>query len=84
MPANIKVDALNNQVLKGVVTKVNQYAEQSNWGMSSTIRKYAVLVRIIDPHESLKPGMNASVNIQVQYKDNGLLITAWGTKSSAW
>ena len=66
MPATIKVDALSGVTLKGVVTKVNQYAESSGW-MSSTIRKYAVLVRILDPPETLKPGMNASVNIQVRY-----------------
>ncbi len=74
MPATIKVDALNSQTLKGIVTKVNQYAEQSSWGMSSQIRKYAVFVRIFDPPEELKPGMNASVNIQVQYEKEGLLV----------
>ncbi|HMP79539.1 MAG TPA: HlyD family efflux transporter periplasmic adaptor subunit, partial [Pirellulaceae bacterium] len=74
MPATIKVDALNSQTLKGIVTKVNQYAEQAGWSMSSQIRKYAVFVRIFDPPEELKPGMNASVNIQVQYQQEGLLV----------
>lgn len=72
MPATIKVDALNGTTLKGVVTKVNQYAESSGW-MSSSIRKYAVLVQIIDPPEALKPGMNSSVTIQVQYEPDALL-----------
>ena len=72
MPASIKVDALNNTTLKGVVTKVNQYAESSGW-MSSSIRKYAVFVRIIDPPPALKPGMNSSVAIQVQYEPDALL-----------
>ena len=36
MPATIQVDALTNQSLRGVVTKVNQYAESSGW-MSSSI-----------------------------------------------
>ncbi|MFK7766868.1 MAG: HlyD family efflux transporter periplasmic adaptor subunit [Mariniblastus sp.] len=72
MPVSIKVDALNNTSLKGVVTKVNQYAESSGW-MSSSIRKYAVFVRILDPPPALKPGMNASVNIQVQYEPDVLL-----------
>jgi multidrug resistance efflux pump len=72
MPASIKVDALNSTTLKGVVTKVNQYAESSGW-MSSSVRKYAVFVRIIDPPEALKPGMNSSVAIQVQYEDDALL-----------
>ena len=72
MPVSIKVDALNSTSLKGIVTKVNQYAESSGW-MSSSIRKYAVFVRIIDPPPALKPGMNASVNIQVQYEPEVLL-----------
>lgn len=72
MPASIKVDALNNQVLKGVVTKINQYAESSGW-MPSSIRKYACMVRIIDPPVVLKPGMNASVSIQSQYEQSALL-----------
>ena len=72
MAATIKVDALNNKTLTGVVTKVNQYAESSGW-MSSSIRKYAVLVKIIDPPPALKPGMNASVTIQVQYEPEVLL-----------
>ncbi len=72
MPAIIKVDALNNTTLKGVVTKVNQYAESSGW-MSSSIRKYAAYVKILDPPITLKPGMNASVTIQVQYEPDVLL-----------
>lgn len=72
MPATINVDALNNITLTGIVTKVNQYAESSGWGGSS-VRKYAVLVKILDPPEALKPGMNASVTIQVNYIADALL-----------
>ena len=72
MPCTIKVDALNSTTLKGIVTKVNQYAESSGW-MSSSVRKYAVFVKILDPPEALKPGMNASVTIQVQYEPDVLL-----------
>lgn len=68
MPVSIRVDALNSQTLKGSVTKVSQYAEQGNWFASSSVRKYAVLVRISDPPEALKPGMNASVTIQTRYE----------------
>ena len=73
MPASIKVDALTDKTLKGVVTKVNQYAESSGWGGSS-VRKYAVKVRIIDPPEALKPGMNSSVSIQTKYQPEALMV----------
>ena len=72
MPASIKVDALTDVTLKGIVTKVNQYAESSGW-MSSSIRKYAVFVKILDPPATLKPGMNASVTIQVRYEKDAVL-----------
>lgn len=72
MPAEVRVDALNAIPLKGVVTKVNQYAESSGW-MGSSVRKYAVLVRILDPPPALKPGMNASVSIQVRYEPDALM-----------
>jgi multidrug resistance efflux pump len=71
MPVSIRVDALNNVSLRGVVTKVNQYAESSGF-MSSSVRKYAVIVKILDPPETLKPGMNASCSIQVQFQQDVL------------
>ena len=73
MPATIEVDALNNITLKGVVTRVSQYAESSGW-MSTTVRKYGVLVRIIDPPVALKPGMNCSVSIQTRYEPDALMV----------
>ena len=66
MPATISVDALPNANLKGYVTKVNSYAEQGGWGSSSSVREYAVFVRILDPPRELIPGMNASVTIQTE------------------
>lgn len=72
MPVSIRVDALNNTNFKGIVTKVNQYAETNNMFGGSSIRKYAVFVRILDANEALKPGMNASVSIQTAFQSNVL------------
>lgn len=72
MPCEIKVDALNDQTLTGVVTRVNQYVESSRW-MSSSVRKYAVFVKIFDPPPSLKPGMNAAVTVQVREESDVLM-----------
>jgi multidrug resistance efflux pump len=83
MPVSIQVDALNNKKLKGMVTKVNQYAESGGW-MKSSVRKYAVFIQIVDPPTSLKPGMNASVSIQTNYRQNALvapLQTVYGVQN---
>ena len=69
LDATIRVDALSDE-LKGVVTNVNQYAESSRYG--SSIRKYAVYIRILNPPPTLKPGMNASCSIQVEYQPDVL------------
>ncbi len=77
MPAEIRVNALNNQVIKGVVTKVNQYAEQGGW-MASSVRKYAVLVRILNAPPSLIPGMKASVAIQTRMENDRVQVPVQG------
>lgn len=73
MPAEVRVDALNGKVLKGVVAKVNRYAEPSGWG-SGNIRKYAAFVTIINPPKSLIPGMNTSVTIQTRHEKNAVQV----------
>lgn len=73
MPVTVKVDALNDLTLKGIVVKVNQYAESKSRFGGSNVRKYAVYIRIIDPPLSLKPGMNASVTIQSRFETDALM-----------
>lgn len=73
MPASIQVDALDGTQLRGVVTKVNQYAESKGW-FGSNVRKYAVFIKILDPPQSLKPGMNASVSIQSRFEEDVLQV----------
>lgn len=77
MPAEIRVNALNNQVIRGVVTKVNQYAEQGGW-MSSSVRKYAVFVRVLNAPASLITGMKASVAIQTRMEADRVQIPVQG------
>jgi multidrug resistance efflux pump len=73
MPVSIKVDALHNTQLKGVVTSVSQYAQQDGM-FSSSIKKFPVLVKIFDPPAELKPGMNSSVAIQTLYKPTSVQV----------
>ncbi|MBL8854861.1 MAG: HlyD family secretion protein [Planctomycetaceae bacterium] len=77
MPAEIRVNALNNQLIKGVVTKVNQYAEQGGW-MASSVRKYAVFVRILNGPPELITGMKASVSIQTRMERERVQIPVQG------
>jgi len=65
MPVSIHVDALEDEVLEGTVTKVSQFAEpKSFW--SNELNKYAVTIKIKDPPRILRVGMNAAVWIHVE------------------
>ena len=72
MAATISVDALASKSLTGYVTKVNSYAEPSGMMGGSTVREYAIYVRILNPPKQLIPGMNASVSIQTEYEPDVL------------
>jgi multidrug resistance efflux pump len=73
MPVAIRVDALHNAQLKGIVTSVSQYAQAGDF-MSSSIKKFPVMVKIIDPPAELKPGMNSSVAIQTMYLEDAVQV----------
>ena len=73
MPVVVQLDALNERKLNGEVVRVNQYAEPAGFS-SGGIKKYAVFVRILDPPPEIRPGMNASVSIIVDQKDEALQI----------
>ncbi len=65
MPVKISVDAIPGMKLKGLVKKVNRYAEPSSF-FSSSIKEYAVFIEIVDPPENIRTGMTAEVQIFVE------------------
>lgn len=73
LPVTIRVDALKDTVIEGVVTKVNQYAEPSGRS-TATIKKYATLIKILNPVPELRVGMNAEVRIHVERKPSALQV----------
>jgi multidrug resistance efflux pump len=73
LPVTIRVDALKDEVIEGVVTKVNQYAEPGSFS-SGNIKKYATFIKILNPPEGLRSGMNAEVRIHVERKSEALQV----------
>jgi multidrug resistance efflux pump len=63
-PATIRLDALPDQELVGVVRKVNEYPTQSGW-WSANIKEYETTVEIVGSPAGLKTGLNAEVRIRV-------------------
>jgi multidrug efflux pump subunit AcrA (membrane-fusion protein) len=72
MAVKINVDALGKTTLSGSVSKVNQYAEPEGWG-GGGVKKYAVYIDIKNPPQTIRPGMNASVSIQIFRKEDALM-----------
>ncbi|QDU27688.1 Macrolide export protein MacA [Anatilimnocola aggregata] len=72
-PVTIRVDALKDELMQGEVIKVNQYAEPGSWS-SGNVKKYAAIVRILNPPEELRTGMNAEVRIHVESRPEALQI----------
>ncbi len=72
MPVKVQMGAFEDNVLDGVVRKVNKYAEPGNW--FSSVKEYATIIEIIDPPENIRTGMTAEVQIFVQELDDALQI----------
>jgi len=70
MPVSIHLEALEDQVLEGEVTKVNQFAEPS--GYWNSINKYGATIRIKNPPNQLRVGMNAEARIHVEQASEAL------------
>lgn len=62
MPARIVPVGFGDQVLKGKVTKINQYAEPTGW-RKANVKEYKAKISISDPPPGIRPGMTASATV---------------------
>jgi multidrug efflux pump subunit AcrA (membrane-fusion protein) len=74
MPVKIRIDAFDDeQILNGVVTKVNEYPEANSW-FSSPIKQYGTFIQITNPPKDIRPGLTAEVAIQVEKRPQAVQI----------
>jgi RND family efflux transporter MFP subunit len=71
MPVSIRLDALDDELLEGEVTKVNQFLEP---GPSWAGNKYATTIKIKNPPHDLRVGMNAEAWIHVEQMSDALQV----------
>lgn len=72
-PVTIRIDAIGNAPLKGVVKKVNRFAEPTSF-FSSSVKQYATEITILDPPETLLTGLTAEVNIYIERSPSALQV----------
>ena len=72
--ATIKVTPILNRVYEGIVSEfaLSTKTERTNWGNSKTV--FPVKIKIVNPDDSLRSGMNAIADIIVQKKENVISI----------
>ncbi len=72
--AEIEVDALPDQQLKGVVREIANSANVAGSGTSDQKTEFEVKIGVIDPPATLRPGMTASADISTKSNDDALSV----------
>jgi len=73
MKVRIRLDALGDEHFDGEVTRVNEYPEPGSW-YSSEVKQYATFIEISDPPKSIRPGLTAEVQIEVDHREDVVTI----------
>jgi HlyD family secretion protein len=72
--AEIEVDALPGQELKGVVREIANSANVAGSGTSDQKTEFEIKIGIVDPPETLRPGMTASADVFTKTNENALSV----------
>jgi HlyD family secretion protein len=72
--ADIDVDALPGQSLKGVVSEIGSSAMSQGAGTTEQKTEFEIKITILNPPKSLRPGMTASANVTTKVIDNALSV----------
>ncbi len=72
--AEIEVDALLDQILKGVVQEIANSANASGAGTSDQKTEFEIKIGIIDPPETLRPGMTAGAEVFTRTNESALSV----------
>jgi HlyD family secretion protein len=72
--AEIEVDALPGEPLKGVVSEIGSSAVSQGTGTTDQKTEFEIKITIVNPPKSLRPGMTASANITTKVNDNALSV----------
>jgi len=73
-PAEVEVDALPNQTLKGVVSEIGSSARSAGTGTTDQKTEFEIRITITNPPKTLRPGMTASADIVTQTNDHALSV----------
>jgi HlyD family secretion protein len=72
--AEIEVDALPDQELKGVVREIANSANVAGAGTSDQKTEFEIKIGIVEPPSTLRPGMTASADVLAKINENALSV----------
>ncbi len=72
--AEIEVDALLDQVLTGVVAEIASSANTAAEGSNDQKTEFEIKISIVDPPETLRPGMTAAADLFTKTNENALSV----------
>ncbi len=72
--AEIEVDAMQGKKLDGLVTEISNSANASGTGSTDQKTEFEIKISIVNPPNTLRPGMTASADIITKTNDNALSV----------
>jgi len=73
-PAEIQVDALPGQSVKGMVREISSSANSSGAGTAEQKTEFEIKIAITEPLATLRPGMTATADIVTRTNENALSV----------
>jgi HlyD family secretion protein len=72
--AEIEVDALPDQKLKGVVSEIASSANSTGVGSSDQKTEFEIKITVTDPPQTLRPGMTATADVFTKSNESALSV----------
>ncbi len=72
--AEIKVDAIRDKIIKGIVTQIGNSAKTKGFGTQEEVVNFEVRIKLIDLDERLRPGMSCTAEISTETVENVLSV----------
>ena len=72
--ATIKVDAFKDQEFKGIVSEIGNSANTTGLGTQEEVVNFEVKIKLIDPKNTLRPGMSCNADIETETIENVLSV----------
>jgi multidrug resistance efflux pump len=74
MKARVKIDAIADIELEGIVRRVSEYPTQQTSSLMSHVKEYETEIAILNPPKGLRPGMTAQAAVLVEERADAIQV----------